>query len=150
MRRQAGFTLVELMVVIAILGILGASAVPVFQTYRQRSYGSEANITMKRLLEGEIVYFLEKDEFFPKDGQEIVIKESDPQDHPNILALGEALKITIPVGHNLQYRFYSWVDPEHGLTCQIQISADFPLYKTGDKTLIGTVYQSGEIFLLSG
>jgi len=150
MRRQAGFTLVELMVVIAILGILGASAVPVFQTYRQRSYGSEANITMKRLLEGEIVYFLEKDEFFPKEGQVIEIKESDPQNHPNILALSEALKITIPVGHHLQYRFYSWVDPDHGLTCQIQISADFPLYTSGDKTLIGTVYKSCEVFLLSG
>ena len=150
MRRQAGFTLVELMVVIAILGILGASAVPVFQTYRQRSYGSEANITMKRLLEGEIVYFLEKDEFFPDNGQSLEIHSYYPQDHEDILAVSNALKITIPVGHNLKYTFYTFVDDEKGLACQIHISAGFALYKTGDKTLIGTVYKSGEVVIFSG
>ncbi|MGB0864936.1 MAG: type IV pilin protein [Granulosicoccaceae bacterium] len=41
-KKNSGFTLVELMVVIAIVGILGAIAIPSYKTYVLKSYRSQA------------------------------------------------------------------------------------------------------------
>ena len=41
-RNQKGFTLIELMIVIAIIGILAAIAIPQFSKYRARSYNASA------------------------------------------------------------------------------------------------------------
>ncbi|WP_298722190.1 prepilin-type N-terminal cleavage/methylation domain-containing protein [uncultured Oceanisphaera sp.] len=40
-RRQGGFTLIELMIVVAIVAILAAVALPAYQTYTQRAKFSE-------------------------------------------------------------------------------------------------------------
>src|SRR6185437_11727573 len=40
--RQAGFTLVELMVVVTIIGVLAAISVPIYQRYLQQAHLDEA------------------------------------------------------------------------------------------------------------
>lgn len=56
-RSLAGFTLIELMIVVAILGILAAIAVPALTKYIRRSKTSEARINLAKMFDGAASYF---------------------------------------------------------------------------------------------
>lgn len=51
-KKQSGFTLIELMIVVAIIGVLAAIAIPAFINYVKRSKTSEAPANLKALFTG--------------------------------------------------------------------------------------------------
>ena len=62
---RRGFTLIELMIVVAIIGILAAIAIPNFIKFQARSKQSEAKANLKSMFTAEKAYFQEKDRYSP-------------------------------------------------------------------------------------
>jgi prepilin-type N-terminal cleavage/methylation domain-containing protein len=54
-----GFTLIELMIVVAIIGILAAVAIPQFQKYIRKSKTSEVFLNLRKIYDGEVTYYYE-------------------------------------------------------------------------------------------
>jgi len=149
MRRESGFTLLELVVVIGIVGVLAAMAVPTYQTWRQRAYGSEASIMMKQIMDGQIMYYLENDAFFPAAGSTVIIPSHTPltaQEQHWVDQIKNALKVTIPPAHRLEYTIINY-----GAQCNVMISAaGLPIFKGGDKEYHGHLKKDGNITLFTG
>lgn len=56
-KKKAGFTLLELMIVVAILGILAAVAIPAFMTYIRRSKTGEATTNVEKIFTAAATYY---------------------------------------------------------------------------------------------
>ncbi|RYZ36388.1 MAG: prepilin-type N-terminal cleavage/methylation domain-containing protein [Myxococcaceae bacterium] len=56
-RKKGGFTLIELMIVVAIIGILAAIAIPNFIRFQAKSKQSEAKTNLKAIFTAQKAYF---------------------------------------------------------------------------------------------
>lgn len=56
-RKKRGFTLIEMMIVVAIIALLAGMAVPQYQQYVKRSESVEAVRLMKQVADAEVAYY---------------------------------------------------------------------------------------------
>lgn len=149
MRRQRGFTLLELMVTVLILGVLSATAIPLYHTWTQRAYGTEAALMMKQIMDGEIMYYLAHDEFLPRTAGEQWLINADgsviPPTPGNALTrIKDSLNVNIPIGHRLQYD----ITNTNGKEISVIISSEnrsFPLFKNGQTDLKAVLDAEGKV-----
>ena len=62
-RAQSGFTLLELLTVLSIIGLLSALVVPQYKTFRQRAYDVRAQSDLRSLALAEEAYFLDAERY---------------------------------------------------------------------------------------
>ena len=75
--KQSGFTLIELMIVIAIIGVIAAIAMPSYNSYLLKSRRAEAKIALTKMADAQERWYLQKSTYIT-DVSKIGGADSDP------------------------------------------------------------------------
>jgi len=146
MRRSTGFTLIELMVVIAILGVLAASALPLLGIYRQRASGSEAQAMLKQILEAQIMYYLEHNSFFPDNATYTITHPGGESPGGARDEIKDNLNVQIPTGHRLDFSITGInVGDASAMVIISSFQNSFALFSNGEPSIRGEVTKDGKI-----
>jgi type IV pilus assembly protein PilA len=90
---QKGFTLIELMIVVAIIGILAAVALPAYSDYTKRTHVSEG-MSLAGGVKTGIVEFYSTEGVFPSANGSIGLKTISGNAVSNMVISGGTIKIT--------------------------------------------------------
>ena len=110
-RDERGFTLIELMIVIAIIGILAAIAIPQFSSYRKRAYNSAAESDLKNAATAEEAYFVDHQEYGTQD--KLALNTSE---NMTLTAKGNANTYIIVASHSAGDKTYTLTGPGGTIT----------------------------------
>ncbi len=112
--KRKGFTLVELLVVIAVIGILAAIAIPAYIGVQTRTRREAAITDLKNLASAMELYYQEHNKYAPSDG---TISGADQ--------LKQIYRAFRPGGNNFSYRVHI---TNNGQNYEINVEGDFGSY----------------------
>jgi prepilin-type N-terminal cleavage/methylation domain-containing protein len=127
-----GFTLIELIISLAIVGVLAATSVPVMRAYVLKARQLELELTIKHLMDGMETHYLDTNEMYPPLKSNFIETLTIERGQGKII---KELSYTFPAGHRHKYVFYnmdlSSLIPSYPHMVYIYICADFDYDRDG-------------------
>lgn len=101
-KRKKGFTLLELVIVILLIGILASLALPGFSRSKEDALDKEAKATLKLIQAAEKIYKMEIGNYYPEDGS--IIGNTTA----NLLLINDNLKLSLTSSDSRNWNYAVW------------------------------------------
>ncbi len=115
---QGGFTLIELMIVIAIIGILAAIAIPQFSAYRTRSYNAAAEADLRNAATAQEAYYVDTQTYINDPQTALIGPTYGFYTSQNVMVDGDAAaqQYTMTAYHTSGNKTYTLMGPGGSIT----------------------------------